>query len=169
MIHYVTGLGVLGAIVLLIGAAFPPKKNEHITEWLFIFGNALMFFYALLNYLHAKGLFFFILLQILVNVGGWLGLAKLKQGVKSKVVGLLGLAMILWSLFLFEDTSNIFFIIGLTLLALGFAFDKGRSKQLLLTIGSSLVAYFSYVVWDPVFLVLNSFFALFAAYYYLKK
>ena len=164
--------GIVGAVILLIGAAWPignvKKESQSIKNWIFIAGNALMFAYALLNYYLGQGVFFFILLQLLVNVGGWLGVIEWRRGIENAIVGVLGMAMILWSLFLFEGGQTIFFIIGLTLLALGFSMNAGKNKQLLLMLGSGLVAYFSFLVWDPIFLGLNVFFALFSGYYLLQ-
>lgn len=167
--NYINAVGLIGTLILLFGAAWPPAKKKHVKQWLFITGNAVMLIYALANYLSSGGLFFFILLQILVNVGGWLGLTGLKQSLKNGLVGFLGFLMVVWALRIFEDKQTIFFILGLTLLAIGYTLNLGKTKQLLLSLGAGLVAYFSYVVWEPVFFVLNTFFALFSAYYYLKS
>ena len=63
-------IGILGAIVLVTGAAWPAKAVKHptrsIKNWLFVIGGLFMFAYSLLNYLDG-GSIFFVILQIFVN------------------------------------------------------------------------------------------------------
>lgn len=81
----------------------------------------------------------------------------------------MGLAMITWSLTLFEGYNTVFFIIGLTGIGLGYALDMGTFKRnAALTTGSALIALFSFIEGDMIFFWLNVFFALFSGYHALK-
>src|SRR5690606_25771984 len=165
-------IGLTGAIILVLGAAYPIKPVRHPTQsfnnWLFAIGGAFMFTYALLNYLNG-GPIFFVFLQILVNLAGVLMLANVKESISASTITLGGVALIVWSLALFEDMSTLFFILGLLGISMGYVFKvTSIHRYTALTLGSVLVSTFSYLQGDMIFFWLNAFFAIFSAYYVWK-
>ncbi|MCI0472463.1 MAG: hypothetical protein L0Y76_02650, partial [Ignavibacteria bacterium] len=89
--------------------------------------------------------------------------------IDTVVISVSGLVFIIWSLYLFEGYNTIFFIIGLSGIGLGYTFDMGTIRRpLALTLGSALIAIFSYIEASWIFFWLNVFFALFSSYYLLK-
>ena len=82
------------------------------------------------------------------------------------IISISGIALVAWSLFLFEGYSTIFFIVGLVGIGLGYALDAGTLKRnLALTAGSILIAIFSYLGESWIFFWLNVFFAIFSLYH----
>jgi len=165
-------IGLVGAIILVMGAAYPVKPVKHPTKsiknWLFAIGAVCMFIYALLGYLDG-GPIFFLILQILVAVSTVLMMLDTPDKVDVPILGISGLVLIIWSLTLFEGTNTVFFVIGLVGIALGYALKPGSiQRNLSLTLGSALIAIFSYIEKDAIFFWLNTFFALFSAYYVIK-
>jgi len=76
---------------------------------------------------------------------------------------------VIWSLFLFQGYTTVIFIIGLSITGLGFALEMGTLRRdIALTFGTALIAIFSFMVASWIFFWLNTFFALFSAYYMLK-
>lgn len=164
-----TLIGIIGAIILVIGAAYPIKKVSHPVKstknWLFAIGGLMMLIYAFINYV-AGGSIFFVILQLYVNIASILMMINAKERFSISVLSLAGLALIIRSLMLFEGTSTIFFILGLIGIAIGYTLKMGTTRRnLALMIGSLFVAYFSYLEMDWIFLGLNSVFAVFAGYY----
>jgi len=127
-----------------------------------------MFTYAVMGYL-TGGAIFFIFLQSLVILASILMMANTNDTLDLIILSSISLALILTSLFLFEDHSTIFFILGLTGVALGYTMEMGSiRRQIALTAGSILIAIFSYLTSDWIFFWLNIFFAIFAGYYTTK-
>ncbi len=172
MLNYIFLTGLTGALTLVLGSAWPEEKGKPVystKNWFFTFGAFLMLAYAGLNYFFATGSVFFVLLELMVIVASALMMFDTSDRVDIIVLTLTGLAFVAWSLFLYEGVNTIFFIVGLTGISLGYALDMGTAKRFLaLTAGSTLVAVFSYMVNDIIFFGLNSFFALFSAYYLVK-
>ncbi|MBN2307073.1 hypothetical protein JXD20_03750 [Candidatus Peregrinibacteria bacterium] len=172
MINYILLTGLTGALTLVVGAAWPEEKGKALDstkDWLFAFGALFMLAYAMLNYFFAAGSIFFILLELMVIVASVLMMLDTSDRIDTMVLTLFGLAFIVWSVLLYEGINTIYFIIGLTGVSLGYAFDMGSIRRFLaLTVGSILIAIFSYLVGDMIFLGLNAFFALFSAYYLVK-
>jgi hypothetical protein len=165
--------GILGALILVSGAAYPIKKEKHPLQstknWLFAIGGLMMLIYASLNYIYNDGAVFFILLQGLVNVSSIFMLSNTSERYSSPIIISLALLLIIWSLTLFEGYNTLFFIIGLSGIALGYVLKAGTFRRnLALTLGSILLATFSYLAADWVFFWLNVFFAVFSGYYSLK-
>lgn len=165
-------IGLFGAVVLVIGAAWPAKKVKHPTRsvknWLFAVGGLLMLTYSSLNYL-AGGSVFFVFLQALVNVSSVLMMLNTSDKVDVPVLSTAGVILIAWSLYLFEGYNTVFFVVGLIGISLGYAFDNGTARRnFALLIGSALIATFSYIEKDMIFFWLNVFFAIFSAYYAYK-
>ena len=125
-----------------------------------------MFTYAVLNYF-AGGELLFILLQILIAVSTILMLLDTDDDKDTPVLACIGAGLIVYALYISHGFETILFIVGLVGLGIGFALDTGSAKRnLALSIGSAVVAWFSYLVGDPIFLWLNVFFAVFSFYHY---
>jgi len=173
MTDFIFVLGILGALTLVSGAAYPVKAFSHpirsTKNWLFAIGGFLMLIYAILNFLYAEGAVFYILLQGLVNISSIMMLAKTDEHKASKIIAVATACFILWSINLAQGTNVILFILGLGGIATGYVLKPGTSRRnLSLTIGSLFIVLFSYLVSDWIFFGLNSVFACFSGYYSLK-
>jgi hypothetical protein len=165
--------GIVGAFILVVGSAWPePKKVDHpaksLKNWLFAIGGFIVFLYAILNY-QAGGPIFFVFLQILVAISSILMMLNTSDVVDTIIIAISGSVLIAWSLYLFEGYNTIFFVFGLSGVGLGFAFEMGTLRRgIALTLGSILIALFSYIEVNWIFFWLNVFFALFSGYYVVK-
>lgn len=162
-----TVIGILGGLVLVAGAAMPshPVANPLYSRknWLFAIGGFLMFAYALLGYV-SGGPIFFVILQILVNVSSILMMLRTSDRFDTAILGITGVAMVAWSLSLFEGYRTVVFILGLCGIGLGYAFEPGSVRRVVsLLLGSVLIAVFSYLEASWIFFWLNVFFAVFSA------
>ena len=127
-----------------------------------------MLIYAILGYL-VGGPIFFIFLEILVVIASVLMMLDISDRIDTAIISIAGLILIVWSLTLFEGYNTIFFIIGLSGIGLGYAFEMGTLRRgIALTLGSALIALFSYIEASWIFFWLNVFFALFSGYYVLR-
>lgn len=161
--------GVLGALVLMMGAAYPVKKVKHPTHsvknWLFVVGGIIMFVYSILSYL-AGGALFFVLLQVLVNIASLLMMLNMGEKINVLIILSVGVGLMVWALSLFEGYNTVFFVLGLIGIALGYAFETGTFRRnLLLALGGCLIAVFSYAEANWIFFWLNVFFAVFSGHY----
>ena len=164
--------GILGALILVTGAAWPEKKVKHsvysIKNWLFAIGGTVMLIYAILGYM-AGGPIFFIFLQSLVVIASVMMMFDLPDKIDIPLISVTGIGLIIWSFYLFEGYNTVFFIIGLTGIGLGYTLEMGTVRRsLALMLGGILIAIFSYIENDWIFFWLNIFFALFAIYYCTK-
>ena len=86
--------GLVGAGVLVVGAAWPDKKVTHPTKsvknWLFALGGLCMLVYSILNYLDG-GPVFFIFLQALINVASLLMMINIKDKYDVPIISVLAL------------------------------------------------------------------------------
>ena len=167
-------IGLIGSLILVTGAAWPePKKSIHniksIKNWLFAIGGFTMLAYAILGY-QEGGPVFFIFLQALVGVSSILMMIDAPDKVDVPIISICGLGLIVWSLSLFEGYNTVFFVLGLSGIGLGYAFKMGTLRRnLALTLGSILIAVFSYIEASWVFFWLNVFFAIFSGYYVIRN
>jgi len=170
---YIFLTGLIGSLILVTGAAWPiPKGVKHpaksFKNWLFAIGGLAMFLYAIFGY-QQGGPIFFVMLQILVAISSVLMMLNTPDKIDIPVIAISGLGLVVWSLYLFEGYSTIFFIIGLCTIGLGYAFQMGTLRRSIsLTLGSILIAVFSYIEASWIFFWLNTFFAIFSAYYVYK-
>ena len=170
---YIFYTGLFGSLVLVTGAAWPPpKKKKHPTKalknWLLASGCLIMLAYSILGY-REGGPIFFIFLQALVGIASLLMMLNTPDKIDIPIISLCGLGLVIWSLYLFEGYNTIFFILGLSGIGLGYAFDTNSIKRsVALTLGSGLIALFSFIEASWVFFWLNVFFCLFSAYYVAK-
>lgn len=124
-----------------------------------------MFVYALLNYL-SGGVIFFMILQALVVFSSVLMLLNTPNKINIPLIIASKIGLIIWSITLFEDYTTLIFIFGLLGIAFGYVLKPYTLKgNAALTLGSFLIVIFSYLAKDWIFLSLNSFFAVFSAYY----
>jgi hypothetical protein len=152
-------IGLLGSIILVAGVVIPVLKWK---DGLFAMGNACMFAYALLGYL-AGGPIFFLILQIFIAVSTLCMLLRVPDAYDTPILALVGAGLVMWSLFLFEGYSTAIFVVGLILLGIGFAMEGGSVKrEYALMLGSGVIAAFSVLMRDWIFVGLNVAFAFFS-------
>jgi len=165
--------GLIGSLICVMGAAWPePKIAIHPVKstknWLLAIGGLAMLTYAILNYLQG-GPIFFAILQTLVVIASILMLLDTPDKVDIPVITTGGLILIVWSLMLFDGYQTVIFVLGLCGIGLGYALKMGSLKRIVaLTLGSALIAIFSYLGSDWIFFWLNVFFAIFSGYYVYK-
>lgn len=165
-------IGLFGSLLLVSGAAYPEGEASHpaksVKNWLFAVGGFVMFLFSLLNYMDG-GAIFYVLLEFFVVVASIFMMLNTPDNIDTPIITATGVGLIAWSLYLFEGYSTIFFIIGLSGIGLGYALDTGSLKrEVALTIGSALIALFSYIEASWIFFWLNVFFAIFSGYYVWK-
>lgn len=171
---YIFLTGLIGSLVLVTGAAWPEAKNvkrpmKSIKNWLFAAGGLTMLIYAIFNF-QQGGSIFFVILEIMVVIASVLMMLNTKDIIDTIIISISGIALIIWSLFLFEGYNTIIFILGLLGVGLGYAFQMGTLRRsVALTAGSILIALFSYVESSWIFFWLNAFFAIFSAYYIIRR
>ncbi len=170
---YIFLTGLLGSLVLVTGAAWAePLKNTHpmksVKNWLFGVGAVIMLLYSVLGYLNG-GPIFFALLESLVVIASVLMMMNIDDRISAAIIGISGALFIVWSLSLFSGYNTVVFILGLTSIGLGYAFKMGTHRRnLALTLGSLIIATFSFLESSWVFFWLNVFFAIFLRYYFVK-
>ncbi|MFA5792941.1 MAG: hypothetical protein WC897_03680 [Candidatus Gracilibacteria bacterium] len=165
--------GVIGSLILVTGAAWSEGKNtkspiKSIKNWLFAFGALIMLIYSFLGYIVGAPVFF-VILEILMVIASILMMLNVPDKIDIGVITISTLALIIWSLFLFDGYTTILFILGLYGVGLGYTLQMGSlNRSLALTAGSILIALFSYLEASWIFFWLNAFFAIFSAYYVYK-
>lgn len=171
--NYISLIGIIGSLILVTGAAWPEGQDakhpiKYFKNWLFTIGGFSMLIYAILGYLEG-GPIFFIFLQGLVGISSILMMAAINDKIGGPIITTGGLILIGWSLYLFDGYNTVFFIIGLMGIGLGYAFKMGTLRRpLALTLGSILIAIFSYIEASFIFFWLNVFFAIFSGYYVVR-
>ena len=165
-------IGLIGSFILIVGAAWPVKSVLHparsAKNWLFFIGSLFMFGYAFLNYL-IGGSIFFVLLQILIFITNVLMMLNTSDKFDVPLIAAASAGLVIYSLYLFEGYSTVLFVVGLCILGIGFALDTGTYKRnMSLAVGSAVIAAFSYLQSDWIFVGLNVFFALFSFYHATK-
>ncbi len=170
---YIFLTGLIGSLVLVTGAAWPEIKDikhpaKSLKNWLFAIGGFAMLLYAIFGY-QQGGPIFFVILEALVAIASILMMLNTPDKFDGAVLTISGLGFIIWSLYLFEGYNTVFFILGLCGIGLGYAFQMGTLRRsVALTLGSALIAVFSYIEASWIFFWLNTFFAIFSAYYVYK-
>jgi len=170
---YIFWTGLVGSLVLVTGAAWPEIKDvkhpsKSLKNWFLAIGGFIMLLYAIFNY-QQGGPIFFVILQILIVISSILMMLNTPDKVDAPILTISSLGLIIWSLYLFEGYNTVFFILGLCGTGLGYAFQMGTLRRsIALTLGTSLIALFSYIEANWIFFWLNMFFALFSSYYVYK-
>jgi hypothetical protein len=162
-------IGIAGSLVLVLGAALPDRAGTHaslsLKNWCFGTGALVMFAYSILNYL-AGAPVFFVFLEGLVVVASALMLFDVPDRIDVPLMIALSACFVLWSLFLFQGWETLVFIGGLGAVAVGYvAKTGGPHREIVLFLGSALIALFSYWTKTWVFFWLNLFFAAFSAFH----
>lgn len=164
--------GIVGSLILVTGAAWPVEKvapTKSTKNWLFAIGGLLMLAYAALNSYYHQAPFFYVIFELFIALTSVLMMLDTDDRLDSLIVSIAAVAFIIWSLFLFEGYTTIIFIIGLSITGLGFAFKMGsRRRDIALTLGTAMIAIFSFIVASWIFFWLNTFFAIFSGYYLVK-
>ena len=128
-----------------------------------------MLLYAIFDYQNG-GPIFFVIMEILVAISSILMMLNTPDKFDTTLIAISGLGLIAWSLYLFEGYNTVFFILGLCGVGLGYAFETGTLRRgIALTLGSVLIALFSYIEASWIFFWLNIFFAIFSGYYVFKR
>ena len=162
-------IGIIGSLILVIGAAWPVAQGGHPAasrkNQFFALGNALMFVYALLRYFEGGSLLF-ILLQILIAISTVLMLLDTPDTRDTFIISFAAAALVTYSFFVSHGVEVMLFVTGLSMLGIGFAMDMATvRRQMALALGSVLIAVFSYLQRDAIFLWLNIFFAVFSLWH----
>ena len=138
--------GLIGSLVLVAGAAWPdPKRTSTLRNplknWMFFVGGLIMLAYSIIGYL-SGGPIFFLILEILVAVSSLMMMLNFHEKIAVPIIAISSLSLIIWSFYLFESYNTVFFIIGLSGIALGYGFKIGTLRRnLSLTLGSALIAF----------------------------
>lgn len=170
---YIFITGAIGSLVLVTGAAWPEIRAVNhparsVKNWLFAIGAVLMLTYGIFTYLQG-GPIFFAILQTLAVIASILMMLNTSDKIDTPVIGITGIAFIIWSLYLFEGYNTLIFILGFCGIGLGYAFKMATFRRnLALTLGSAMIALFSYFEKSWIFFYLNVFFAIFSLYYLIK-
>jgi hypothetical protein len=170
---YIFLTGILGSLVLVVGAAWKEKPVKHPTlsvkNWLFAIGAVIMLAFSILQYM-AGGSVFYIFLETLVVVAAILMMLDSDDTFDATIISLLGTGLIFWVLMMYESFNTIIFIVGLIGIGFGYAFNAASLRRYYaLTIGSLLIAIFSFIEASWIFFWLNVFFAVFSFYYLVQE
>ncbi len=172
---YISITGIIWALTLVAWSALPPEPEnanhpmKSIKNWCFAMWWVIMLFYSSFNFLE-WGPIFFIFLQCLVIVASILMMLNTPDEIDTPIIVICWLALITWSLYLFEWYNTIFFILGLIWIGLWYVFDMATIRRgVALTLGSILIALFSYIEASWIFFWLNIFFAIFSGYHLIKR
>ncbi len=162
-----SAIGIVGCVVLALGAALPDRSLPHawlsLKNWCFAAGAVVMLVYAVVNYFAAGAPVFFVFLETLMVVSSVLMLIDVPERIDIPIILVLSAVLIAWSLFLFHEHQTIFFVLGLAAIAIGYVAKSGTvHREAALLIGSVLILLFSYWTAAWLFFWLNVFFALFS-------
>lgn len=165
-------VGIIGSLILVLGAAWPEhKRGKPITStknWLLAFGGFLMFAYAILNYING-GSILFVILEVMIMISIVLMMLNTNDHIDSIVLLITSAILTICSLILSRDYYTILFIIGLMGTGLGYAFKpRTLRRTIALTLGSMLIAIFSYLEASWIFFYLNIIFMLLSGYYLIQ-
>ena len=175
---YIFLTGIIGSLVLVLGAAWKDgeegtKPIKSVKNWLFAIGAVIMLLFASLDYYINAAPVFFVILEILVLIACMLMMTTWSDRLKTIILGIAGGALLIWSLMEFDNPQIAIFVLGLIVVALGYSFEMGSLRRsIALTLGSILIAWYSYLTESWIFFGLNLVFGLFSGYYiadYFKK
>ncbi len=152
-------IGLIGSALLVSGVITTKLGCKNL---LFATGNASMFLYALLGWL-TGGPVFFLILQVFIALSTVCMLLRIPDKYDTPVLAVGGLALIAWALSMFQGYSTVLFVAGLVVLGMGFALNAGtQRREAALFAGSAIIAVFSLLAHDWIFVGLNALFALFS-------
>ncbi len=172
MSEFIFCIGLLGAIVLVLGSAWPEgsaDKPSKVKGWLFVIGASIMTMYSILGYCFKDGVIFFIFFQLFATSASILGMTKISPRTSTIITLISGAVFLAWSLILFESLVTAIFIVGLIGIALGYVQPWHTVRRsFFLAVGGAFIAIFSFIESDWIFFGLNVFFAIFSGYYMAK-
>ncbi len=94
-----------------------------------------MLLYAFLGY-QQGGPIFFVFLETLVVIASVLMMLNTPDKIDTPIIAIIGLGLIIWSLYLFDSYNTVFFILGLSGIGLGYAFKMATLRRgVTLTLG----------------------------------
>ncbi len=165
--------GIVGSIVLLIGAAWPLEKTtvptKSVKNWLFASGSFIMLLYALFGYFLDGASIFYTVLELVVMFAVVLMMLDTSDRMDTGLMSVAGILLIVRSLFLFPSFNIVLFIVSFVFLGLWYAYKTNTFRRFLfLAIGGALIALSSYLSVSRIFFRLNIFFSLFSLYYAIK-
>lgn len=160
-------IGTLGSFLVVIGAALPGKSGEKPIfskrNWLLLSGAVALFAYAWMRW-QGGGSVFFVLLEALVIAGSVLMMLGTSDRIDFFIIGGATALFAGLSLAFAQETDTLFFIVGLGGIGLGYAWEAGTwRREAALFTGSILIASYSALEGEIVFLSLNILFAFFSA------
>ena len=166
--------GIVGGCMLVLGAAWQEQNVKNnplhsVKDWLLFIGGVILLIYAILGFFLQHSSPFFIFLELLTLVASILMMLNTDDRFDTIFLSLLGLGFIAWSLSLSLSIDTVWFIVGLTGIAVGYALTPGWKRDLAFTLGSTCVCIFSFLVGSWVFFWLNVFFALFSLFWLLRS
>ncbi|MBI2117298.1 hypothetical protein HYT95_00205 [Candidatus Peregrinibacteria bacterium] len=145
-------IGLIGSVLLVAAVALRSQKRKNN---FFAIGNVCMFTYALLGYFQG-GPIFFLILQMFILLSTLCMLFHVPDAYNTPILAMGGIALIWWSLSIFQDYSTAIFVVGLALLGIGYAMHSGTlRREIALMIGSAIIALFSFLMRDWAFFGLN--------------
>jgi hypothetical protein len=104
-----------------------------------------MLLYAVFGYLQG-GELFYVFLEVFISIGSVLMMLDLDDRIDAIVLATGGAVFVIWSLMLFKGYDTVIFVIGLSILALGYTFKmRSLRRDVSLTCGSALISVFSYI------------------------
>jgi len=167
-------LGILGGILLVIGASLPLQTVSHpirsAKNWLYVIGTFILMIFSYLDYKYNGAPFFFTIYEIYLVLASILMFMNVPERISILLLTLGGIGMVAWSVLLFEDYSTVIFILGCIGLALGYILKTGtRKRNFVLFLASALLALFSYISFSWTFFWLNVFFSVFSAWHSLPS
>lgn len=162
-------VGIVASTFLVIGALLPDAPNVHPARSLknqcFAIGNIGMIAYAWMRFLEG-GSVFFLFLEAMMMLSTILMLTNAHERLSQMLILPTGMLFSLAALLIDIELATLLFVIGLTVVSIGFISRGGTLRRsIFLTLGSGLVAVFSAIQHDVVFLWMNAFFALFSLYH----
>lgn len=170
MVSLTLATGLLGAALVVVGAAWPDKPGSQthrtsVKNWLLAGGGVVMLTYALLGHLQG-GPIFFVFLEAMIVVASILMMLDTDERIDVAILGVVGIGLAGASLVLFEGYQTLLFVLGLVAIALGYTLETGSLRRdVCFCVGRAMIALFSFLQASWVFFGLNLVSTVFAAGY----
>ena len=165
-------IGIIGAIILTIGAAWPIEKTnvptKSVKNWLLVVWSLIMLLYTIFWFING-GWIFYLYSEILIGIAAILMMITTKERMNLRIISTLWLLMIILSIISFPGFPALLFMIAFIILSLGYVSGMhSRNRYLWLGIWGLLIALSSYLGASRIFFWLNTLFGLFSLYYLTK-
>lgn len=169
-------LGILGSLVLTVGAALPEASSKKVASYkvpknlILSLGNLMIITYAILNYLISDASPLYVFLEGLILLATIFMLLDIPDRVEIPAVIIATLAALGLSFWWSQDLSVWWFVLGLGGVSLGFILPPtGSIRSIAFTVGSGFICIFSFLHSDWVFFGLNLAFALVSVWRWRKS